>query len=287
MSDQLILEILSDPIWLLPEVSNGEPFAGEHRTWEIQEVVGNDLRWWEGQAFPAYRVRMRMTVKPAEEGSAFIAGCAIARDISRFYAYITGRILGDPGDVLSLNINPPAGWGSNGAKIVPQGDWGILHSVNTFPDFRVVPTYPLQAVIAAVENADQLDEVSWTLIHYHLSALSSRDNDVRHFLLAKALEIARELIPGQDDEKKEAGLPSNVRARLNKTFHWLYDISNNRRETRHSITKRPALRLHPQLEPEEELDFLSDADTLLRYMASQLLGVPFVYIEGGRTIVTV
>jgi hypothetical protein len=57
----------------------------------------------------------------------------------------------------------------------------------------------------------------------------------------------------------------------------LYGISNTRLETRHAIATPAQLQLHPQLTQDERIDFVHDADLVVRTTVCLQLGLePFV-----------
>jgi hypothetical protein len=287
MSTAPRLETASHPLWVIVESRPPEPYAEVFRGWDLRELTEGGVQWWAGEPFGSYRVALSRQVEDAHDaGMDFIQGCYIARDINRFYAYATGRILNDAGlPSLALDVRPPEGWVTNGAEVIDKSDWDILHSGSTStPDFRVLPRFPLASVISIMEAYYKTDDLTWALVDHHLAGISTREDDTHHLLLAKALEIARELLPGASNIAKAAALPVYVRDRLKRPFAWLFEASNMRRQTRHPITKLPSLELHPSFEPDEERDFSHDADIVLRYVAVKRLNAPFVYVDGHRTI---
>lgn len=289
MSATPTLHFQSPQLWLIAE-SDGAAHAQTFRGWAVREVCEPNARHLSGEAFRSYRVTMERHLQEGDDaGHYFIQGSYLSQAIDRMFAYITGRVLSDSGVLpYSGAVGPPPGWHSNGPEAVQTSDWNIIQSgASWFPDHRVVPRLPLEAVLRALEAYYGLDDLHGLLIDYHLSALSAAEEDVSHFLLAKALEIVRKVLEGKSLRNKEAGLPPEVKSRLRRPFQWLYDMSNNRVQTRHPISRDPAATLNPSFDNEEERDFSHDADVILRFVGSRSLGVPFVHIDRGHTIESV
>ena len=72
------------------------------------------------------------------------------------------------------------------------------------------------------------------LVYWHRESLLV-EGDIRLLIASKALEILRTLIP---DIKTNQGIPEEIIKCFEangKSINWLYDMSNNRRETRHAV----------------------------------------------------
>jgi hypothetical protein len=119
-----------------------------------------------------------------------------------------------------------------------------------------------------------MDPVSRTLLELHYQALTARSATAGLFLLAKCLELVRELLPGRTDHARESSLPAQIRNGLKRSFHWLFDVGNNRLDVRHVVKSRaPLLQLHQRMTGQEYIDFRDDADAIVRTVISQRLGL--------------
>jgi hypothetical protein len=128
-------------------------------------------------------------------------------------------------------------------------------------------------VLKALEKSA---EVTQQLCSYHFAALTTQETDMHFLLLAQGLEIARALLPGRSAADKENGLPATVRKALSQPLNWLFEMSQQRRQTRHAIDKRTNVSLKPSLTHDEELSFVHDANLILQFVASSQLSIPLV-----------
>jgi hypothetical protein len=96
------------------------------------------------------------------------------------------------------------------------------------------------------------------------------------FLFAKALELARFMIPGRDDKARETALPLRARESLRQSLHWLYGIANRRLEIRHVVGENNLL---PRLSRSERADFLHDADLVVRGVVERELGIQVAIVD--------
>ena len=71
----------------------------------------------------------------------------------------------------------------------------------------------------------------------HFAAIDQLGMVSQFILYAKAFDLARDLLPGNGNSKKEAALPANVRSALRQSLTWLGKMSNKRLETRHVASK--------------------------------------------------
>jgi hypothetical protein len=79
------------------------------------------------------------------------------------------------------------------------------------------------------------------------------------------LEITRAYLHGNNDEEKERCLPPEAQAELRNSYHKLFDLANNRLNTRHAVKRKPeVVELHPELEGGELDDFYHDCDLIIR-----------------------
>jgi hypothetical protein len=136
----------------------------------------------------------------------------------------------------------------------------------------------LARVVTALRAYPMLDDVMKELIDLHYRARHAPSGR-RELLLAKALEIVRPMLPGKTDKARERSLPPEIRASLTRPIAWLFNISNNRLETRHALrTKRPPV-LQSKLSDEESTEFLRNADLLVRQVIGAALGLDAVVIQ--------
>src|SRR5690349_12740418 len=93
--------------------------------WEIKELFEPDRFRYQGELYGEYRVTLRYEVPNNEDsGSAYIAGCYLARQIDRVWTYSTGLPFGARAyDWFLTPTNPPTGWTSNGSNVLEQEDW--------------------------------------------------------------------------------------------------------------------------------------------------------------------
>jgi hypothetical protein len=138
--------------------------------------------------------------------------------------------------------------------------------------YRVlIPLLPLQPAIVAVQAYRTANPETRFLMNLHFGAIDQLGTESQLFLFAKALELARLMLPGRRDPQKEASLSPSVRAALRRSFHWLFDIANNRLEIRHVSAKGGSLL--PKLSPTERADFAHDADVVIRGVVEKELGI--------------
>jgi hypothetical protein len=125
----------------------------------------------------------------------------------------------------------------------------------------------LQSAINAVHAYRSASPEIKFLIEIHVAAIDQLGVVSQLILFDKALDLARDMLPGQGNSKKEAALPSNVRAGLRQSLSWLGKMSNERLETRHVASKGKLL---PRLSATESADFIHDADLVIRGVVEKL-----------------
>ena len=126
------------------------------------------------------------------------------------------------------------------------------------------------------ESSDVVQEIG----EFHLAAVASEDGDLPLLLYAQGIDVARSLLHND----KKTVLPESVRSRQKRDLNWLFEMCNQRRETRHAIDKQDSLELKAQFTDEERDDFLHDSGLLLHFVVTRALGIPLVFNENGRTI---
>ncbi len=210
--------------------------------------------------------------------------------------YLATYVIGEP-----LNRDTKDSWGSlKYFKEVGKIDsWennfrevdGILQRVekpdmNIFPHFtlnnpsskRVLDRNPLKELIKLLELKDRVQPLILDLIYFHQQALMHQF-DIRYLILGKALEIAVQFLP--DKSYKESSfnqLPKGLREIFgDKNTDWLYNMSNNRYETRHVINKKTDSFLHSPMSEAELKEFAKLSDNLIRYIVRSAFGLDELY----------
>lgn len=268
---------IHSPVIRVRTTEHPSPYSATFDGWVLSETLGHPAHHNGGDTYWSYRVSMARAIEVDEDpGNAFISACYLAADIRHVWIYVTGLPLGDRAhDLFFSRVALPDGWGSNAPEAIPDQDLQLLLTdLPTHAIHRTWQQLPLKMAIAALAALDQADPLVLQLARYHFAAVDARELDLHYLLYSQGLEIARELLPGADDDAKQASLPAAVQSKLQRGFHWLFGIVNQRRETRHAITKRPNLALHPELDEPEGAVFTRDADLVLRAVACQRLGIP-------------
>lgn len=202
---------------------------------------------------------------------------ALAQDLDKFWVYGCGEPLSPLVTTLSFDVTPK-GWHSNVDKVKEYllqnchqmfvvAQLGHCHWIQ-------MPFYPLLPSLRARDAYQKADPPTKALADLHYAALKSRGGEGQLFSFAKALELAREVLDGKNDHAKEKALGLSV-GTLKRSFHWLFDVGNNRYNTRHVVRKgfRPAM-LHARMTGQEIMDYKHDADWILRRLVCQRLRIP-------------
>jgi hypothetical protein len=141
-----------------------------------------------------------------------------------------------------------------------------------------LPYMPLRKALIAIPAYRSADVTTRVLLDLHLQAMALPGTESGLFLLAKGLELARVMLPGRDDKKREAALPLDARSALRRSLHGLYEIANKRRGTRHVVSGKTKSLL-PQLTQAEHADFLHDADLVIRGVVERELHIPVFVVN--------
>jgi hypothetical protein len=255
--------------------------------WEVAESFQADRFRHQGVWYGEYRMELRYDV-PADEdgGSAYIAGCYLARQLDRVWTYSTGLPFGARAyDWFLTPTNPPQDWNSNAREALPVEDWSLLQSrISYAAAYRTMPNPPLKATIEVMKAVSASDEVIDQLCSYHFEALSTTEGDVHFLLLAQGLEIARTLLAGDTTPAKQQNLPEAVAILCRRDLNWLFNMMQQRRQTRHAIDKGRVVVLKKAFADEEEDDYLHDANLIIQHVVAERLKIPLVWNEMGRTI---
>jgi hypothetical protein len=202
---------------------------------------------------------------------------ALAQELDKFWVYGCGEPLSPIVTQLSFDITP-RGWESNIAEIKA---YLLGHCKQPFAVIQMnhqhwisMPYDPLRPALIARDKYQKANPEIKALADLHYAALRLSLGEGRLFSFAKALELARKILPGSNDVSKEKsiGLPNGS---LKKSLHWLFDVGNNRFNTRHVVRKDSAApALQPQMTGQEIMDYHQDADFILRSIVCQNLQVP-------------
>ena len=223
-----------------------------------------------------YGLRMESQVTTKEEARhCHSEALRLASDLNAVWAYIAGVPLFPKRLVLQV-VDSPNGWRTNFKKL----ESALPTAARFHGEVRIsegsysleLPFMPLQRALAAVQAYHVASENVRVLMGLHFEALDQPGTQSGLFLLAKALELARGMLPGRDNKQRQAALPPDVRAELRQSLHWLYGIANHRLEIRHVIDKKNRSLL-PRLSAEERKDFVHDADIVIRGVIERELGI--------------
>ncbi len=252
--------------------------------WEVSERLADRPSSVEGKPFRDYQVVLQRQPKLGEDvGSLYIHGCYLAKAVDRAWGYATGRLLGSRGYDLFLSpLGPPNEWASNGPAAVPDGDWRILQSrLSTEVRTLQVATLPLRRALTILKGIVSSTDVLQQLAGYHYGALVTTDEELHFLLFAQAIDIVREMLRGRSAQDKEGQLPRAVREQLHHPLNHLFELCQQRRQTRHAIDKQQDLRLKPDLTHEEADAFQHDANLLISFVVTRELGVPLATVRDG------
>lgn len=202
---------------------------------------------------------------------------ALAQDLDKFWVYGCGEPLSPVLTSLSFDVTPK-GWHSNmeGVKKYLLDNCHQMFAVVRIKNrhWVTMPFYPLLPALEARDAYRKADPPTKALADLHYAALKSSGGEGQLFSFAKALELAREVLEGKNDQAKEKALGLSP-GTLRRSFHWLFDVGNNRYNTRHVVRKgfRPA-KLHVRMTRQEIMDYKHDADWILRSLICQRLKIP-------------
>jgi hypothetical protein len=237
-----------------------------------------------------YQVIIEATVSTREEGwKAKSEAFKLVEELDRAWVYVCGRPL-HPVHMELCFIEVPEGWSTNAKEVdvrLTPAEGGIYGTIEVGKSqhWMQLPFFPLSEALKVREALKVASEVTLALRDLHYGALKSLDGHGKLFLLAQALELSRELLPGKKDEAREKSLPENVRSALSKEFTWLFNMSNQRSDLRHIVNKKAKkgakkeLQLHPRMTTEEYTAFIKDADLVIRSIVCQQIGRPAFIVK--------
>jgi hypothetical protein len=270
-------------------LEHDEPASVTFEGWTFTELYEPDAHAEVRPGLGRYRLELSRAVSSIDEFWRLEPeGIHLLEDLQRVWAYAWGTPMHSSGFGVFLSIvRAPDGWLSNGDQLCEdlQRERGGLivggRGTSTSRHWRYAPQFPLRRALQALRwyRDTSEDNAVRELIQLHYRAHVVNDPDGPALILAKALDIVRELLPGETDAKKQTALPAGVEGLLAYPLHELFNLANNRRETRHPVVQGEAA-LHPPLAG-EGLGFLKSADLVVNAVASERLGLdPWLPLQG-------
>jgi len=236
-----------------------------------------------------YRVVIQASVQSEQElRERYQEISAVTQQIDRAWVYACGHALSESDFAwiaphIKMIDGRIQGWRTNYAATKKRFRVGRPSVKFRFSrhDWAHYPKFPLAPAIQARDALVNASEIISSLVELHFYAHKALDDYSRLFFLAKALEVVRGLLPGTSDVEKQQSLPFSVSQKLTADLHSLYDIANNRYETRHVIRRSGFPSLHSHMTHEEIATFKKDSDLVIRSVVCDALQIP--YIEVDRT----
>jgi hypothetical protein len=285
MTDK-ILRIISPRVELrVPDPP--QPFSRELDDWVFHERFESS-RFRTSETFGYYQVEMEHPILDTEQaGSLFISGEFYAEALEKSWMYGTGIPLAGRGyEHMLLPAHLPFRWSSNASDVLPESDWALLREGASYTaSRRTAPSLPLLTCMKVMDALLETDDITMQIVEYHYGAATTLNQELHFLLLAQGLEMGRALLDGTTKDEQERLLPTAISTRLKNGLNWLFEISNQRRQTRHAINKRGAVELKQRLSDEEEHDFVAGANTVLHFLVCRRLAIPLTLFEDGRTLV--
>lgn len=231
-----------------------------------------------------YRLRIeRLVADRSEYLTAHAEMVDLSSTIERLWAFATGAALRSLGFGFTVQpVKPLPEWRSNATrvdrKLQERSSPYVIIDRSRSIHCRGAATFPLHPLLAALAAHEEADDLTRTLIDLHYHAVMSPTPGGREFLLCKALEIVRAVLPGKDDQAKGRALPQELRDRMIGSFHALFGLANTRFETRHAVARKSGTKLHPRMSREEGTQLLFDGDAVVRSVVCSRLGIEYVGI---------
>jgi hypothetical protein len=246
----------------------GEPTVGTFEGFDLRETLRVAAINGVPPEVGEYTLSIERTVKSSDELltiSAEVGG--FVADLDKFWIYAAGEPLNPIVKRVSLERRI-AGWSHNELQVrdyLVRNCRQMLAVVDSRDQHWVVmPHFPLVPALRARAAYQAATPSGQALVDLHYSALKSSYGEGRLFGLAKALELAREILPGKSDTTKQQVLNSLIAGNLHHSLHWLMDMANNRYHTRHAVQKGLTVQLKPKMTGEEIADFEHDANLIIR-----------------------
>ena len=205
--------------------------------------------------------------------------------INILFKYVTGLSIGletmEMSSYTRQILMPnkcPKGWKSNYDDVCKSLSKNPSHCVSVVAG-EVNPYVnhdqsPLVELKIAIENYPKLSQSEKDLMKLHC-AFERSESIVRYAIYGKALEIVNSLYPlkSRKDTRIIDNWPDIAECFGDVTIKDLISISNNRRETRHYVSKDGA---HPSMTEEERKKFYELTDMLIMNIIRQKLGLCLV-----------
>lgn len=262
-----------------------EPFSTIVDDWTLTEhVVPQALSSRLGSP---YSVSLEYALKFRDEaGSMFINGEYHVRALEKAWLYATGLTMSGMGYEYMLSPSAlPLGWTSNAASILSETEWSLLQDGATYtPQVRSASALPLRSAVDVIWALARADDLTIQLSTYHFDAVTAMNPDRHLLLFAQAIEMGRALLPGKSKAEQARLLPTGISTRLARGIDWLFEMSNQRRQTRHVIDKQVSIALKPDFDDQEQETFLHDAHLLIQYLVASRLSLPIMICENGSTV---
>lgn len=230
----------------------------------------------------SYRLVLSAEVTAADDASrVYQSGLELAEVFEKLWMYVSGAPLsGNRLQVVLELLRPPKGWMTDYPDVhrdLVAKESGLSAGISIRSIQRgIAPDYPLRSLLTAYERYQAADFSSLSLVDLHYAAVVATGNNSKEVGFARALELARALLPGHSDKEKLSALAPDVHAALTRPFSWLYELSNRRANTRHVVDWANNRAMLPAMSSDEHRDFLQNSDVLLRGIVAQRLGIPLV-----------
>jgi hypothetical protein len=265
--------------------SDEEPYFGQVDQLTVRELHNSPTDPELPPGVHNYQVIIEATVLTREGAwKAKFEASDLASELDRAWVYVCGRPLHPV--YMQLHFDkPPEGWRTNAKEVdvrLAQAEDKMYTIIEPGKDWHwmQLPFFPLREVLKVRESLTVASEATLALAGLHYSALKSLDSDGNLFLLAKALELGRKLLPSKNDEAREKSLPLNICSALSHPLTWLFDMSNNRYDVRHVVVKnREDPQLHTRMTTTERAAFIEDADLVIRSIVCQQIGRPAFIVK--------
>jgi hypothetical protein len=234
--------------------------------------------------FVPYTIRMECRVTTKEQARQYDAEARqLASDLNIVWPYVALVPLFPKRFMIRLSGSPD-GWRTNFKKLKsthpikprqgyspgPPLGFSVSLKINKGQYKVTSNSLLLQRAIDAVRAFRTASPEARFLMQIHFAAIDQLGVASQHILYAKAFDLARDLLPGYGNSKKEAALPVHARSALRQSLSWLGEMSNRRLETRHVASGGKLL---PRMSAAENADFGHDADLVIRAVVEKELGI--------------
>ncbi len=213
--------------------------------WHIFEIYKPNAHEDVDNGLGSYRIVIETAVaEPQEIQKRRLEGIRLSEDLERVWIYVWGTPLHGSGFGVNLvEYEAPKGWNTNYDDVrqtLDRKHFGLTYDSIRFEPrhWRYSDSFPLEHALRIRAKYLAADRVTRALVDFHFQGHVSPTLDGTLFLFSKALEVVRELLPGRNNAAKEKALPKEVQSELSRPFHSLFEISNNRLNTRHAIREK-------------------------------------------------